>query len=243
MSNHTPSHRDGATEASRTSAAGTRSTDVPSSTSARYTADRSADRPAAAYPDDRVEAERRTETRTPYENEAHQKFGGINWGSCFFGWLVAIAAAILLTSIAGAIVAAVGSSTNVTQSEAQRRAGDIGLAAAIVLVAVLAIGYYLGGYVAGRMSRFDGGRQGLGVWLIGLVVTILAIALGAVFGNQYNLLDRVNLPNLPISTDTLGWGAAITALALLVLTLVASLLGGKAGHRYHHRVDRAAWGK
>jgi hypothetical protein len=93
------------------------------------------------------------------------------------------------------------------------------------------------------MSRFDGGRQGLGVWLIGLVVTVIAIALGAIFGNQYNLLDRVNLPDLPISTDTLGWGAAITALALLALTLLASLLGGKAGHRYHHRVDRAAWGQ
>lgn len=185
---------------------------------------------------------RHTGTRTAYEDEAHERFGGLNWGACFFGWLVAIAIAILLTSIVGAVVAAVGSSTNVTQSEAERQAGDIGLAAAIVLLAVLAIGYYLGGYVAGRMSRFDGGRQGIGVWVIGLVVTIMAIALGAIFGNQYNVLDRVDLPNLPISTDQLGWGAVITALAVLVVTLLAALVGGKAGHRYHNRVDRAARG-
>jgi hypothetical protein len=184
---------------------------------------------------------RHTDDRAAHHDQAHEKFGGLNWGACFFGWLVAIASAILLTSIVGAVVAAVGSSTNVTQSEAERQAGDIGLAAAIILLAVLAIGYFLGGYVAGRMSRFDGGRQGLGVWLIGLVVTLLALALGAIFGNQYNLLDRVSLPNLPISTDQLGWGALITALAVLGLTLVAALLGGKTGHRYHDRVDRAAW--
>jgi hypothetical protein len=184
---------------------------------------------------------RRTDERATHHDRAHEKFGGLNWGASFFGWLVAIASAILLTSIVGAVVAAVGSSTNVTQSEAERQAGDIGIAAAIVLLAVLAIGYFLGGYVAGRMSRFDGGRQGLGVWLIGLVVTLVALALGAIFGNQYNLLDRVSLPNLPISTDQLGWGAVITALAVLGLTLLAALLGGKAGHRYHDRVDRAAW--
>jgi magnesium-transporting ATPase (P-type) len=189
---------------------------------------------------DVVDARRTDETAVDRHDAAYERFGGFNWGSCFFGWLVAIAIAILLTSIVGAVVAAVGSSTNVTQSDAERQAGDIGLAAGIVLLLVLAIGYYFGGYVAGRMSRFDGGRQGLGVWLIGLVVTIVAIALGAIFGSQYNLLDRVSLPNLPISTDQLGWGALITALAVLALTLLAALLGGKAGQRYHHRVDRAA---
>ena len=33
---------------------------------------------------------------------------------------------------------------------------------------------YGGGYVAGRMARFDGGRQGFRVWLLGLLVTIAA---------------------------------------------------------------------
>ena len=196
-----------------------------------------------AHRDDTVDAvdARHSEEQTARRDEAHEKFGGFNWGACFFGWLVAIGLAILLTGVVGAVVAAVGSSTNVTQSEAERQAGDIGLAAAIVLLAVLAVGYYFGGYVAGRMSRFDGGRQGLGVWLVGLLVTLLALALGAVFGNQYNVLDRVSLPNLPVSTDQLGWGALVTALAVLGLTLVAALLGGKVGHRYHDRVDRAAW--
>src|SRR3954469_22797435 len=147
--------------------------------------------------------------------QARDKFGGATWGACFFGWLVAIALSILLTSIVGAVAAALGSNAQVSQSDAQRQAGTIGTAAAVTLVVVLLLGYCAGGYVAGRMSRFDGGRQGFGVWLIGLVVTIVAIALGALFGNQYDVLNRVSLPNLPISTDKLGWSAVITAVAIV----------------------------
>jgi hypothetical protein len=188
-----------------------------------------------------VDESRHVDSPSAAEERARARFGGFNWGACFFGWLVAIAVAVLLTSVVGAVVAGLGSSRTVTQTEAQRQAGTIGLTAAIVLLVVLAVGYFLGGYVAGRMSRFDGARQGVGVWLIGLAVTLLAIALGAIFGSQYNVLNRVQLPNLPISTGELGWGAVVTAVVVLVLTLLAALLGGKAGHRYHDRVDRVAW--
>jgi hypothetical protein len=172
--------------------------------------------------------------------EAKDRFGGINWGASFFGWLVAIALTILLTSIVGAIVAAVGSSQNITQTEAERQAGTIGITAGIVLLVVLALAYYTGAYVAGRMSRFDGGKQGVAVWAIGLLVTLVALGLGALFGSEYNILDRVDLPRLPISTEELSWGGIITAVAVLVLTLLAAMLGGKVGHRYHDKVDRVA---
>src|SRR6478672_11795986 len=71
-----------------------------------------------------------------------ERFGGLNPGAAFFGWLVAIAVSVLLTGIIGAIVAAVGSNTVITQSQAQSQAGTIGLVAAIVLLVVLMIGYY-----------------------------------------------------------------------------------------------------
>lgn len=179
-------------------------------------------------------------TRTVGEAHARDRFGGTNWGAAFFGWLVAIATAILLTSIVGAVASAVGTSRDITQTEAERSAGTIGIVAAVVLLVVLGVGYYAGGYVAGRMSRFDGARQGLGVWIIGLVVTLVAIVLGAVFGSQYNILDRVSLPSLPLGGGDLGWGAVITAAAVVVGTLLAALLGGKVGRHYHARVDRAA---
>ena len=181
-----------------------------------------------------------TNGRRAHAGEARDKFGGVNIGASFFGWIVAIGIAILLTSIVGAIGTAVGFSGNLSQTDAERQAGTIGIVSAIVLLLVLMIAYYAGGYVAGRMSRFDGGRQGFMVWLIGLLVTIAAAVLGAVFGSQYNLLDRVSLPRLPVSFDQIGWGALITAVAVVVLTLLAAVMGGKVGHRYHNRVDRAA---
>lgn len=182
-----------------------------------------------------------TFTSTPSgRTRAHERFGGLNWGASFFGWLVAIAVAVLLTSIIGAVATAISSSMEVTQSEAEQQAGTIGIVAASVLALVLAVGYYAGGYVASRMSRFDGGRQGLGVWLIGLLVSLVAIGLGAVFGNEYDLLDRVDLPNIPLGNDELGVGAIITAIAVLLLTCLAALFGGKVGQRYNRRVDALA---
>lgn len=177
------------------------------------------------------------------EDRQRERFGGMNWGADFFGWLVAIAVSILLTSIIGAIAAGVGYNNSVTQSQTQRQAGTIGIVAAIILLIVLMIGYYAGGYVAGRMSRFDGGRQGLGVWLIGLVITIIAVILGVVFGSQYDILNRVNLPSVPVPTDKLGWGGVITAVAVLIGTLLAAMFGGAVGRRYHRRVDRAAYAR
>jgi MFS family permease len=170
-----------------------------------------------------------------------ERFGGLNLGAAFFGWLVAVAVSVLLTGIIGAVAAAVGYHSSITQGQAERQAGTIGLVAAIVLLAVLMLGYYSGGYVAGRMSRFSGSRQGLGVWLIGLIVTIIAVALGAVFGQQYDVLGRVNLPRLPVSLSSLSTAGVVAAILVLVGTLLAALAGGSVGTHYHRRVDRAGW--
>jgi hypothetical protein len=44
------------------------------------------------------------------------------------------------------------------------------------------------------MSRFDGGRQGLAVWAIGLGVTIVLAVAGALFGAEYNVLEQLTCP-------------------------------------------------
>ena len=104
---------------------------------------------------------------------------------------------------------------------------------------MLAVAYYAGGYVAGRLSRFDGARQGLGAWLMGLVVTILLAAAGALLGSEYNVLQRLDLPRIPIDEGSLSSGGLIALGAILLATLVAAILGGKVGERYHRKVDRA----
>jgi hypothetical protein len=151
---------------------------------------------------------------------------------------VAVGITALLTALLSAAGAAIGL-TQLSDSDARSSADTISILGGVLLVLVLAIGYYAGGYVAGRMSRFDGGRQGLGVWLIGLAVTLVLAAVGAIAGSEYNLLGQLNLPRIPIDEGSLATGAGIALVIMLVATILAAISGGKVGERYHRKVDRA----
>jgi hypothetical protein len=165
------------------------------------------------------------------------EFGGVNWGASFLGWLVAVGIAALLT----ALLVAAGAAVGLTESDVTNDADEIGLGGGIALCVVLVLAYYTGGYVAGRMSRFDGARQGLATWAIGLIVTV-ALALAAViFGDEYNVLEQLNLPSIPVGDETLATGAVIALAAIAVGSALAAMTGGKVGERYHRRVDRAGF--
>ena len=213
------------------------------------TAERPAGRPGGAAP-----AEEERERATPAGERPHaatpaalavarerqrDAFGGLNWGASFFGWLVAVGVAALLASILVAAGAAIG----ITESDVTGASQDeLTLGGGIALLAVLVVAYATGGYVAGRLSRFDGGRQGLGTWAIGLVVMV-ALALAAVLlGDEYNLLEQLNLPSLPVADgESFAGGGAIVLAVSLVATVIAAVAGGKLGERYHARVDRAGF--
>jgi hypothetical protein len=178
------------------------------------------------------------ETLVAMHDRQRVRFGGIRWGSAFFGLLSAIGLAAMLLGIVAAAGVAIGLSEikNVTKGNAE----TIGLAGAILVLAILALSWFCGGYVAGRMARFDGMRQGIGVWawtvLVGVVVAIAAV----IGGSEYDVFARLNLPNVAVGDQTLTTGGAITLAAALVVTLVAAIAGGKFGDRYHRRVDRFA---
>jgi hypothetical protein len=181
-----------------------------------------------------------TALETARARQRHE-FGGMNWGASFFGWLVAVGVAALLTALLAAAGAAVGLTVTEAENEATTNTEEIGLGGGIALVIVLMIAYYAGGYVAGRMSRFDGGRQGLGTWMIGLIVTIGLALAAVIFGDEYNVLEQLNLPSLPVGDQTLATGGIIALAAILLGTLLAAMFGGKVGERYHKRVDRAGF--
>jgi hypothetical protein len=166
-----------------------------------------------------------------------EEFGGINWGGALFGWLVAIGITVLLL----AIVSAAGATLGLTKASTSQ-ASTIGIAGGVVLLVILMLGYFAGGYVAGRLSRFDGARQGLGTWLFGLLVTIAAAVAGAVFGSKYNVLAKLNLPRIPVNEGTLTTAGLIALAAVLIGTLIAALIGGKTGERYHKKIDRVGAG-
>ena len=169
-----------------------------------------------------------------------EQFGGFKIGAIFFGWLVAVAIGVLLTAILGATGAGLGL-TQVNPAQVDPgQAQTVGIVSGIVLLIVFGLAYFAGGYVAGRLARFDGARQGLGVWLFALLVAVVLTLLGAVLGAQYNILDQLQVvPRIPTDLASLTTGGAIALLALLVVTVVAAIFGGKAGEAFHRKVDRA----
>jgi len=182
-----------------------------------------------------------TPDRTDVVGRQRQLFGGMKFGSCFFGWLTASGTAVLLAALATGIGAALGLSRNVGAvgtSPAQTQ--SVGFVGGIVLLAIIFVSYLAGGYVAGRMARFNGVKQGLGVWLWAVIIAILAAAAGLLAGARFDLLAQVNsLPRLPLDQSMLTIGGIILAVGVVVASLIGALLGGLAGMHYHRRVDRA----
>lgn len=172
----------------------------------------------------------------------HDRFGGIKWGSAFFGWLTATGLAVLLLAAISAAGVAVGVNQGLpTTDEATANADTAGIIGAIIALVVLFLAYLGGGYVAGRMARFDGVRQGIAVWLVGIIILALIAVLVAVAGSQYDLLGQLNLPTIPVDSSTLTVGGIIALVAALLVTLLAAILGGILGTRFHRKVDRAGF--
>ena len=106
---------------------------------------------------------------------------------------------------------------------------------------ILLLSYFCGGYVAGRMARFSGAKQGVAVWVWAIIVAVIVAVAGIVAGSKYNVLEKLNgFPRIPVSEGDLS-SAGLIALVLVALTsLIGAVLGGIVGMRYHRRVDRAA---
>jgi len=204
--------------------------------------DRSRDGVATGTAHDEVDLrsrERRTAVAHEHVDRQHEFYGGFKWGAAFFGWLSANGLTVLLVAIAAAAGVALGLTEGVDTQDAANAADTLGIGGAIALLVILAIGYFAGGYVAGRMARFDGARQGVGVWIIGLLVTIALAVAGVVFGAEYNVLSDLNLPRIPVDEGDATTAGIIALAAVLLVTLFAAISGGKVGERYHRKVDRA----
>jgi hypothetical protein len=191
---------------------------------------RTVERPLILQPDRRARTLRRRE---------REQFGGrIQWEAVFFGLLAGFGLGALLTAmVIGALVAA--GVTDFSQ-DASSLADHLTAGGGAILIALVALSYLTGGYVAARMARFDGWRQGLGIWILSALM-ILAVAVAAwVGGGQLDPSKSISLPANPIDSGPLSHSGWIPAAVAVVVALVFSLLGGVLGERFHRAVDRAA---
>ena len=214
----------------------------PPSAEREYVADQGLAEGAAAYPS--VADPNVTDRQTAVAREKEQ-FGGIKVGSAFFGWLTATGMAVLLTALVAAAGTAVGLASNTDVNEAVNQVatnGTIGMVGIIVLLVILFASYYSGGYVAGRMARFNGAKQGFMVWVWALIAAVVIAVLGLVAGQQFNVLANLNsFPRIPINEGELTITSIIAAVVVALIALIGAVLGGLAGMRFHRKVDKAGF--
>jgi hypothetical protein len=199
-------------------------------------------------PVDRADSvDERRSLRDEVLSREHERFGGFKFGSAFFGWLTAMGATVLLTALVAAIGSAIGlASPEAIDDAAQAAEQNLGgatIIGAIAIGLVLFIAYFAGGYVAGRMARFSGLKQGLAVWLWAVVIAIVIAIITAIAGSQWDVLAALEgFPRIPVTPETATTTGILTAVGAAIVTLAGALLGGIVGMRYHRRVDRVGLG-
>lgn len=206
------------------------------------TSDEAHDATQDSRPTGRHEADH--STRGEVVAREREEHGGIKIGSAFFGWLTATGMALLLSAlvaVTGLLAGeATGSDTATEVSDAlDIQVESLGVLGVVVALVIMFVAYYSGGYVAGRMARFDGIKQGIAVWGWAIVIAVVVGVIGAVANNDYN--GGLGMPQ--VSTDETTTTTAVVAIVLVLLvSLVAAMLGGLAGMRFHRRVDRTGLG-
>jgi cytochrome bd-type quinol oxidase subunit 2 len=178
----------------------------------------------------------RIESGAVLRREWHAYGRRIQWEAVFFGLLAGLGLACLLVlMVLGGLIAAGTSDVGNTAASQVHR---LSVGGGAILVAIVALSYLAGGYVAARMARFDGWRQGLGVWLLTALIVLVVAVSAWLAGGQLNPGDSISLPANSVHEGPLtnGWIAAAVA---AVVALASAIGGGLVGERFHRAVDRA----
>jgi hypothetical protein len=174
------------------------------------------------------------------EDRLRAMYGGVDWLASFLGFVFAIVLGTVFSAVAGLVLVPFG----ITPDLSGARIGASVITGLALLGVLIFLTFFFGGYVAGRLARFDGGRNGamVLVWML-IVVVILALA-AAIFsgflpagmaGGIANLVDRL----VSTAGDLASVGGLVAAAAALLLALLGGSLGGHLGSRYHTEIDRA----
>jgi hypothetical protein len=176
------------------------------------------------------------------EDRLRDMYGGVDWLASFLGFVFVLVAGALLSLVAGLVLVPLGISPDLAGAE-------LGAAAitGLVLVAILVfLTYFFGGYVAGRLARFDGGRNGamLLLWtgvtvlILALINAVLSGFLPARVSEDIGNLVQNNVLSTIGGLSQLGVAGVLIFAGALLVALLGGFLGGRLGSRYHTEIDR-----
>ncbi len=186
----------------------------------------------APYPRGYLEAVDQREARL------REVYGGVDWLASFIGCVFAVVCGGVLLALLGLVLAPLGFTLNLEGQEI----GAAIITGLVIVGLALFLAYLCGGYVAGRLARYDGGRNGAMTVAWGLALTLLAAAVGSFlpgpfFGVVQDFVQGSVLPAVGSLTE-LGLAGAGIVVGALLLELLGGFLGGRIGARYHTRINQ-----
>ena len=177
------------------------------------------------------------------EDRLRDMYGGVDWLASFLGFVFSVVIALVFSTVAGLVLVPFGFPPEIS-------GGHIGasvLTGLAVLGVLIFLTYFFGGYVAGRLARFDGGRNGAMVLAWTLIVALILALVTVVFSGFLPAGAAEGIRNLAQGTASAvgslaGAGVAgiAVAVAALLLALLGGFFGGRLGSRYHTEIDRAS---
>jgi len=180
-------------------------------------------------------------TRRYAQRELSDRFGGFYWGADFIGFAVAILFTMVFLGIVGAIVGSVGYQLGQPLPKIGHAVSQtqqtLGIGALIGSLVAIFLAYLIGGYTAGRMARFSGARNGLGVVIWTVIVAIILGIAGAALGSNFDVASNLHLKFDPQTATAAG---VISGVITLLVMILGATLGGILGERYHRSIDRDA---
>ena len=163
----------------------------------------------------------------------HERFGGVDTPSAIAGMFTALGVLIFLSSLLAAWVGGLAHQINLLNPDGELQEFEV--VAFIVLLVVVFVAFFFGGWAAGRMARVDGGVNGIAsaVWMLFAMVALAGV--GAFVGAEFNAFGQSGLPDWisQLDAEDITVGAGIATIGLIIVMFLASWMGGRAGETYH----------
>jgi len=177
------------------------------------------------------------------EDRLRDMYGGVDWLASFLGFVFTLVLGALFSSVTGLLLVPFGFSPDFSDGHL----GPSVITGLAVLAVLIFLTYFFGGYVAGRLARFDGGRNGAMVlawtFIVVLILTLVAVVFSGFLPDGI-AAGVVNLAQATASTlsNLAGAGVAgiVAAAGALLVALLGGFFGGRLGSRYHTEIDRAS---
>jgi hypothetical protein len=152
--------------------------------------------------------------------------------SILAGTLAAYGAVAVLLAIAGGIAAAVNSGTDFSNvAWTQLKAGT-----GVIVAVVLLVSYFFGGYVSGRMARRSGVANGIGVFVLGVIIALVVGVLVKQAGGGSSITSALRNVGAPTTWHEWRDVGTIAGIAALVAMLLGAIAGGSFGDRWHTKL-------